>query len=555
MEEIEKKYVVLDVETNGLSSLHDDLLSVSIYKPDDNKLFDRFLPLELNSSIYTTHINGITKKKLKGAKPFSQEEIDNIIKEFELDKRIILTYGDLDERFIKNYLKRKKLKGYEQMTFYNFKHDIISSPFGGNVTKDNLCRIYGIDNVKEIHSGANDCLLEWQLFKKMNGNKLLITGNNVFELNNEYIIPASYLSRFPNFKYCFDDFPKLEYSVRRVKSIVVKTNKIKKFDTNISGVTIEHLINTMLNVKKIDSYNFLVENKRKLKYIGRLPSIYDEILATFNSDGTITAMQEKDEQIVKEINKSIEELKKKIGPVIEYIKTSIFKNKEILSQELVISKDKKVLAQCDLSNEKSVLEIKTYSFKMEKMKYQLYYESNGRNCYVMNIDWGKSPKELTFTISKVNFKLKEDKNTKKEINQNKNKDSNLILTEENYKNSIRCKYIEFVEFDERIKMLVKLHCKKCNATWLTTYQNGLEIRKCPFCGGRTYTKLSETEKLEKRTLKYKQKIKERSNGNIEISNYKNSRENVRAKCLICNHEWNIRADHLLERCYCPNCRK
>ena len=439
MEEIEKKYVVLDVETNGLSSLHDDLLSVSIYKPDDNKLFDRFLPLELNSSIYTTHINGITKKKLKGSKPFSQEEIDNIIKEFELDKRIILTYGDLDERFIKNYLKRKKLKGYEQMTFYNFKHDIISSPFGGNVTKDNLCRIYGIDNVKEIHSGANDCLLEWQLFKKMNGNKLLITGNNVFELNNEYIIPASYLSRFPNFKYCFDDFPKLEYSVRRVKSIVVKTNKIKKFDTNISGVTIEHLINTMLNVKKIDSYNFLVENKRKLKYIGRLPSIYDEILATFNSDGTITAMQEKDEQIVKEINKSIEELKKKIGPVIEYIKTSIFKNKEILSQELVISKDKKVLAQCDLSNEKSVLEIKTYSFKMEKMKYQLYYESNGRNCYVMNIDWGKSPKELTFTISKVNFKLKEDKNTKKEINQNKNKDSNLILTEEIYKNSIRCK--------------------------------------------------------------------------------------------------------------------
>ena len=366
MEEIEKKYVVLDVETNGLSSLHDDLLSVSIYKPDDNKMFDRFLPLELNSSIYTTHINGITKKKLKGSKPFSQEEIDNIIKEFELDKRIILTYGDLDERFIKNYLKRKKLKGYEQMTFYNFKHDIISSPFGGNVTKDNLCRIYGIDNVKEIHSGANDCLLEWQLFKKMNGNKLLITGNNVFELNNEYIIPASYLSRFPNFKYCFDDFPKLEYSVRRVKSIVVKTNKIKKFDTNISGVTIEHLINTMLNVKKIDSYNFLVENKRKLKYIGRLPSIYDEILATFNSDGTITAMQEKDEQIVKEINKSIEELKKKIGPVIEYIKTSIFKNKEILSQELVISKDKKVLAQCDLSNEKSVLEIKTYSFKMEK---------------------------------------------------------------------------------------------------------------------------------------------------------------------------------------------
>lgn len=548
MEEIEKKYVVLDVETNGLSSINNDLLSISIYKPDDNKILNRFLPLELATSVYTTHINGITKKMLKDAKPLSQEEIDNIIEEFELNKRTILTYGNLDENFIKNYLKRKKLKGYEKMRFYNFKHDIISSSFAGNVTKDNLCRIYGIDNVKEVHSGENDCLLEWQLFKKMNGNKLLVTNNNVFELNDDYIIPASYLSRYTNFKYCFQNFPKIDYTVRKVKSITIKTNKIKKFDTNISGMTIEHLINTMLNVKKIDSFDFLLENKRKLKFIGKLPAIYYEIPTKFNNDGTITAIREEDKKIVKEINKSTEELKKKIVPVIEYIKTNIFKDKEILSQELIISNDRKVLAQCDLSNEKSILEIKAYSFNMEKMKYQLYYESNGRNTYVLNIDWSKTPKELTFTISKVNFKLKENE-------KNKNKEEKIILTESEYKNNIKCKYIEFIGFDERIKMLVKLHCKKCNKTWVTTYQNGLKIRTCPFCNGSNYKKLSETEKLKKRTEKYMKKIQERSNGNIKISNYKSSKENVNAKCLNCNYEWNIRADHLLERCHCPNCKR
>lgn len=54
-----KDYVVLDVETNGLSSLKHDLLSISIYKPDDNKTYDRFLPLELNSFVETYWINGI----------------------------------------------------------------------------------------------------------------------------------------------------------------------------------------------------------------------------------------------------------------------------------------------------------------------------------------------------------------------------------------------------------------------------------------------------------------------------------------------------------------
>lgn len=48
------KYVVFDVETNGLKSQQDDLLSISFYKPDDKREYSRFLPLELNSKVETT---------------------------------------------------------------------------------------------------------------------------------------------------------------------------------------------------------------------------------------------------------------------------------------------------------------------------------------------------------------------------------------------------------------------------------------------------------------------------------------------------------------------
>ena len=247
-------YVVLDVETNGLSSIRDDLLSISIFKPDDNKIYDRFLPLELSNEVETTYINGITKEMLKDKSPLTQKEFDKVINDFELEKRIILIYGSIDEKFIKNYLKRKKIKGFDKLRFYNFKHDIISSRFSeGNITKDNLCKIYGINNIQEIHTGLNDCILEWNLFQKMNGNKLIIINNDVFEFNDDYIIPVSYLTTYTNFKYCIKDFPKIDAEIKEIKKIRIDSSEIKKFETNISGISIEHLINTLLNVKDMNS--------------------------------------------------------------------------------------------------------------------------------------------------------------------------------------------------------------------------------------------------------------------------------------------------------------
>ena len=227
-------YVVLDVETNGLRSKDHDLLSISFYKPDDGKTYDRFLPLEIAVHVVTTEYNGITDDDLRGKKPLTQEEFDWIVEEFELERRTILTYSgrDFDEHFLKEYLKRKKIIGFDKLKFHNMKRQIISSRFsGGNVTKDNLCRMFKIRNVRNVHSGANDCKLEWKLFQKMDGYYYLITDggakDNVFRFSDDYIIPVSLFSSHPGIKRVVQNAP----------YITCKSELIKTFEINSKGVS------------------------------------------------------------------------------------------------------------------------------------------------------------------------------------------------------------------------------------------------------------------------------------------------------------------------------
>jgi cytochrome c peroxidase len=83
-----------------------------------------------------------------------------------------------------------------------------------------------------------------------------------------------------------------------------------------------------------------------------------------------------------------------LSSTIDFIKNQVFPKGKILSQEMVISDDKKVLALCDLSSENAVMEIKTFNVVKEKTEQgyfaaaeltdQLYYEkrvsSSTRKC-------------------------------------------------------------------------------------------------------------------------------------------------------------------------------
>lgn len=480
-----KCYVVCDVETNGLRSKYDDLLSISFYKPDDGKTYNKFLPLEFSKKVYTTSINGITKHTLKGAKHLTQQEFDCLIEEFELERRTILIYAgrDFDKYFLSEYLKRHKICGFEKLKFYNFKKEIISSRFSrGGLSKDNLCRLFRIKNVQQVHSGVNDCKLEWRLFKKLGGYYYIVTdGNyieddNLFRLNDNYIIPASFLYSHPRISALLKNRPYLECYSTIINSFEIDGRKIKRFSTNITGMTIEHLINAMLDVEEVDSLPFLIKNKSQLEYIGKVRSGFIGIPMEFNTDGTVTVINDEDKKFEKQINSTIRNLKKQLSNLVLYIKETIFDNEKILSQELVINKENNILALCDLSSKKSILEIKTNSVSPESYKEQLFYEAKGRTPYCLNIEWCGNT--IIFNIYKVlikerqlsstnwvNGKLAEKQVLQTDDLQQYLKPANIIVKK--YKN-------------KSIPIILK--CNKCGCEWEMKYNKVIaKLPSCPDC--------------------------------------------------------------------------
>lgn len=102
----------------------------------------------------------------------------------------------------------------------------------------------------------------------------------------------------------------------------------------------------------------------------------------------LQATHKEDEEYIEEINNSTKLFMDNITEFIDYIKYRIFSGEQVLSQELCISNDGKVLSLCDLSSSTAVVEIKTGGIFNKagcinsNVARQLFYQSHGRNTYI-----------------------------------------------------------------------------------------------------------------------------------------------------------------------------
>lgn len=399
------KYVVLDVETNGLTVDY-DLLSISLFMPDTGKKYERYLPPEKNKKVLSeaSAINGITDEMVIDKKPMDQVEWDALVNEFELDKREILHYGKIDQTFIKYYLLEHGIKGFSKLTFHNIKRHFLTNSFSsGEYSKDNLCRGLGIEGVKEVHNGLNDCILEWKLFDKIDGGFVLCLrlGDwqmGMYKLTDKYYIPASRIRYFPNMKYAVN-LPDLKVDFQEIFSLDLSKKCYNKKDMwfQPAGFASERIIRASINAINIEDDSFAKENFRNLELIGKFsykPDEY-EIPVIENNDGTLTAVREEDKEAVEEMNRAMLQIKSELPRLFDFVKKEIFQGKQINTQETIINHELKSFGYTDFSNEVACLEMKfsdgmmddfyfnKYHPLINKHKYQLFILSNGRPTYLL----------------------------------------------------------------------------------------------------------------------------------------------------------------------------
>lgn len=290
------EYAVLDVETNGFDASCNDLLSISIYLPDLNYMYNRLLPLELQTALHeeATAVNGITLEQIAGCKPLSRDEADEIVD--LLKGRRVLQFAPIgkkesfDELFLKKYFERHGFTGLENIHFDNVKDRIFNcNSYEYSASKDNLCRALGIDGVLETHTSANDCLLEWALFEKINEGHLLITDGKIFRLSPEYKVAATYVDQCPSLRRYLGlpDIKTIEKRVFEYTFSPACSRAVKRFSTNISGISLERIISDALGLTPEDTISTQVANKRRNEYLGRLPPNHDYLPVSSSADGKI----------------------------------------------------------------------------------------------------------------------------------------------------------------------------------------------------------------------------------------------------------------------------
>lgn len=165
----ENKYVVLDIETTGLKPIADDIIQIAVYDSEQN-YYVRYLPLENQKTNSAVEINGIPDDNLRDKRPLTQDEVDSLIEQFDLDNSIVAIWTSnnlFDRCFLEAYFSKHNLKGIERITFFNSRKLLDSNGiYMLYAPKDEIARAYGIDT-SGSHDALNDARIQHEIVENL----------------------------------------------------------------------------------------------------------------------------------------------------------------------------------------------------------------------------------------------------------------------------------------------------------------------------------------------------------------------------------------------------
>ena len=232
-----------------------------------------------------------------------------------------------------------------------------------------------------------------------------------------------------------------------------------------------------------------------------------------------------------------------------------------MSQELVIDYKHNILALCDLSTEKAILEIKTTAADSLTYKEQFFYEAKGRDIYHLKMEWVKDwntnlLQKVVFRIFSVDAHIGTPGASSWIEGKREEKKAERITQIRKYLSGSDISLLSFINTGSPIK----LQCTICEHEWTIRYPTLMKrIPDCPICKSNkadgNKIVFSEEDRAKLRAANYFEKVLEKSNRSIVAVNYTGAKDDVDAICVACGYKWKSRADHLLDRCWCPVCKR
>lgn len=166
-------YVVLDIETTGLSPLVDDIIQIAIYESENNHIV-KYLPLVKKSTNTGYETNHISDEELSEKTALTQEEVDKAIEQFDLANKPVVIYTGknyFDRTFLEVYFLENNLSGLEKIHFFNAK-SLVEALWNDGLypyeckDKDTVAQWMGI-NTDKAHTAPKNCIIEKEIIEKI----------------------------------------------------------------------------------------------------------------------------------------------------------------------------------------------------------------------------------------------------------------------------------------------------------------------------------------------------------------------------------------------------